>query len=155
MTSCGPSMDKMRECPAERATDLSLSDEALREIALRAAVKPDRDVALPAAKLLMILERLAVADAIAVKLRAKVKSERDSTLLYMQQRDHAVKRADVAISKHHRLADACYRLTHDVQTTIASDPERRRLSSRGRQSVWAAMEAMRLKIEDMAKEPRA
>lgn len=151
MTSCGPSMDKMRECPAERATDLSLSDEALREIAIRAATKPDRDVALPAAKLLMILERLAVADAIAAKLRAGVKRERDALMLYTQQREHAVKRADISDGKYRRLIDVCDRLVQDVQTTIADDPERRRLSAKGRQAMWDAAEGLRRKIEEVAR----
>ena len=151
MTSCGPSMDKMRECPAERATDLALSDDALREIALRAAAKPDRDVALPAAKLLFLLERLAVADAIATKLRAKVKAEQDITLLYIKQRDHAVQRADVLVRKYSRLVEACDRMTENVQTAIAGDPKER-LSAKNWRLVWDAMDGMRRKIEELARE---
>jgi hypothetical protein len=145
-------MDKMRECPVERATDLSLTDAEMREIALRASVKSDRDVALPAAKLLMLLERLAVADSIAAGLRAKVKRERESVMLYMKQRDDAVKRADLRLGKYQRLGDACDRVTHDVQTIIAQDPERRRLSAKGRRAVWDAMEAMRKMREEMIRE---
>lgn len=152
MPSCGPSMDKMRECPAERATDLSLSDDALREIALRAAAKPDRDVALPAAKLLLLLERLAVADAIAAKLRAKVKAEQDNALLYMRQRVHAVDRNDKMVGKYRRLVEACDRMTEEVQTTIAGDAFTRRLSTKNWRYLWDAMDGMRRKIEELARE---